>query len=267
MLTIRLGELSWTPHEVSLGEKRFTNDRMIAEVFEAFLEKRRELAAVIPALGRQEALLFPAMDGGPLLVSHRPQGISHEGLHEFVTSRDQLLSFLFHKIPEQDLRYFTAFNLHELRLMRTRFKGVSKFEPLVCEYLAAREKWLVHVDTLAQALRTDQGTTGVGRLILALEIKAALSADEQVQLGELRDLKASVEQEIQRKYEVRVRANRQRAIPRADSSPDEITTPDDEQEDMEGPLAPVYLPNTKLVFLGTDGGALFGDTGQNSTKR
>jgi hypothetical protein len=237
-------------------------------VFESFLERRRELASAIPSLNEPGAFLFPALDGGALFVSHRPRGVSLDGLNEFVSSRNLLFGFLYKTIREKDLAYFVDMNIHELAAARKRLEKNSsvhaRLEPLVVDYLAAKEKWVSNLKTLTDALHDSGGTKGLDTLIATLEETELLSPNDQVRLCELRELKTSLEQEIQRQYEVKVRFNRSKSSRPNGGEEQDSAEPGDGE--ISSHHTPVYAPNPRLVFLGTDGGALFGDTGQTCYK-
>lgn len=267
MRDARWGEFSWSPTEVSFGSKKVVSDRNVVEVLEAFLEKRHELAGVIPALLEPEAFLLPALDGGRLVVSHRPRGMSDTGLLAFVSSRDALFSFVFHYFRENDVRSLMELSMHELTLMKDRLRVKphlqEKFQLLSDTYLEQREVWIGKVADFAKTLRLDQGVRGVGRVINEMLEKPELSSEDQVRLKELSDIKAIIEQEVARRRRLSIQPRPRKNIESQGPLLEDAEENLNEQE-ITPEAMPVYYPNPRTVFLGTDGGAFFGDTGQSA---
>jgi hypothetical protein len=171
-------------------------------------------------------------------------------------------------MSERDLAGLAEMNVHEFKAMQDRVRKdpstYSRLEPLVSDYLAAKERWLGNLHGLTQMLKDGSEIRHLTTFLESLNDEASLPSSEHLRISELRQLRDSLEQERLRKSDVTLRGNRLRTSQRQGHADPDIESP--ENEELSQHFIPVYTPNPRLIFLGTDGGALFGDTGYTCSR-
>jgi hypothetical protein len=264
ILDARLKDLSSSQTQLTIGSKVIKNQDAVS-VFGTFLEVRAALAEKLPALNQPQSYLFPALDGGRLFVSHRPQGMLEDGHKEFVESRDALFSFLFKYALEKDLDYFTSMTTFQLgsktEQLLQKAGVIDEFKSLVAPYERARKIWCEKVVSLSKIIEQHERNPKSSRLnsiIKELEGNTSRGTELGIQLNELLQVKAALDLRHKSLSEYRSlpshlkNHNLSESGDQLDPLDSELITPS---------IIPVFRPNPKLIFLGTDGGKIFGDTG------
>jgi hypothetical protein len=266
IVSVRLADFHWSPEQITIGEKQIAS-RMIAEVCEAFLSTRAQLAEAIPSLKAPEAFLFPALDGGQLFVSHRPKGMLDTGLKAFVETRDALLNLMCQKLSgKKDFDFLVNLNTIQLEAALANPTTVSSlgpnFETLVKKYLKARTEWMDQVEKhwrLIDGHANGRNRSPLTSAIKALENKDSLSRNQRRQLRELREVRDSFDNHKDDRYNRQFLRN-----PALKNSPVVQALIDNDHDPLDDEritpaIVPVYRPNRHLCFLGSDGGKLIGD--------
>jgi hypothetical protein len=265
VLGARVQDFSWSPKQLIIGAKSITTPSTV-EVFESFLEVRSELTKALPALAQPDAYLFPALDGGNLFVSHRPQGMLNKGHKQFVESRDALFSFLFTTAQDKSIEYFLTMTMQHVKGHTMNFRHnpllAREYQSLLTRYLENRESWCKQVKELWKILDSHGSRTKPSKLnstIKRLYAEESPSREQRVQLRELCKVKEDLDAHREARIERQTLA-RERSRPGYSASVEVNEEYDPLDEEMITPsIMPVYCPNSMLIFLGTDGGKIFGD--------
>jgi hypothetical protein len=272
LASVTLEQVRFSPGSLEILGKTITK-RSVIEALESFLEMRRGLGKAHPYLLRDpNAPFFAARDGGPLLVSHRPFGMRERGRERFVELRDKLAGFLFRYRDEWTVEQVCSMNLKDLDSY-VKSKGKisvqgTTLEALSGEYKTARSAWLAEVNDLVRVLRGHSLKNKSSALICEIarleELRSAglLLPEEERRLHELSVIRCGLEAEEREWRRRDLLMRKQRAVRRhleLNESASERLIEYLEEEPPKLSIMPVCVPNPRILFAGTDGGALIGD--------
>ncbi len=249
------------------------SERNTVESFEAFLQLRNELGKVYPHLiSDASAPLFAARDGGPLLVSHRPLGLREHGFGRFVELRDQLAEFLFRSRVEWTLQQVSSVSIKDFnQYLKNNIKDPGQrtmLQELCREYEQAKAAWVSEIIALLAIVRGHSSKNKNSPLIQEitrleqLSGSAVLAPEEKQRLCELRVIRLGLEEE-EREWRRMDLINRAQQVAgrrlRVDESGKILPMEYPDEEPPKPSIVQMYVPNSALLFIGTDGGSMVGD--------